>query len=84
MDINSNAFRSPARGEFRIRSARVPLRRISAIQLNLDGDSGRLGPITQLPETAQVEICGDGFNDRTVKVRWNNSLYFVFREDLEL
>lgn len=57
---------------------------ISAVQLMAteQGES-RLGPITQLPPSAQLQICGDGFNERTVKVRWQESFYFVFRQDLE-
>ena len=55
----------------------------SAIQV-LAGPEGhsRLGMILRLPEGAQVEMCGEGFNERTVKVRCEGSLYFVFIEDL--
>jgi hypothetical protein len=37
----------------------------------------------QLPRGATLEVCGDGFNERTVKVRTNNRYYFVFRQDIE-
>ncbi len=61
-------------------------RRIAAI--SLDKTSGqsegpeRMGLILQLPAEADVEVCGEGFNARTVKVRHNDSYYFVFSEDL--
>jgi hypothetical protein len=60
------------------------LKPISAIQLAED-DRGRakLGLLSQLGPGTTVECCGDGFNDRTVKVRVNNLCYFVFLQDLE-
>ncbi len=42
-----------------------------------------LGLITQLPEGAQIDIGGVGFNDRTVKIRCAGASYYVFLEDLE-
>ncbi|HEY7306523.1 MAG TPA: hypothetical protein VH601_20525 [Bryobacteraceae bacterium] len=45
--------------------------------------SRRLGLITQLPEGAQIDVGGPGFNDRTIKVRCGGSSYFIFLEDLE-
>lgn len=43
----------------------------------------RTGLITQLPKDASVELCGNGFNNRTVAVRWQKDLYFVFLQDIE-
>jgi len=43
----------------------------------------RLGPISKIPEGADLECCGQGFNERTVKVRWRGVVYFVFVQDLE-
>lgn len=43
----------------------------------------RLGPISKIPEGANIECCGQGFNERTVKVRWRGMIYFVFVQDLE-
>jgi len=43
----------------------------------------RLGPIAKIPEGADLECCGQGFNERTVKVRWRGKVYFVFLQDLE-
>jgi hypothetical protein len=44
----------------------------------------RLGMITQLPQGAELELCGEGFNDRTIRVRWAEGFYFVFLQDLEI
>jgi hypothetical protein len=56
---------------------------ISAIELNgVENGKVRLGPVLQLPHGAQVEVCGDGFNERTVKIRSNGKYYFAFRSDL--
>ncbi len=68
-----------------IRGERIPLsRRISAIQL-IQKEDGRakLGLLSQLGPGTTLERCGDGFNERTVKVRANGQCYFVFRQDLE-
>ena len=43
----------------------------------------RLGTLTRLPEDACVELCGEGFDDRTAKVIWGGSTYYVFRDDLQ-
>ncbi|MBV9761192.1 MAG: hypothetical protein JO340_11560 [Acidobacteriaceae bacterium] len=42
-----------------------------------------MGTILQLPAGTQVKVCGDGFNDRTVKVSSEGGYYFLFSEDLE-
>jgi hypothetical protein len=59
-------------------------RNVSAIQVlsAVDG-SPQMGTILQLPAGTQVRVCGDGFNDRTVKVTCEGGNYFVFFEDLE-
>ncbi|MBV8809753.1 MAG: hypothetical protein JO033_13855 [Acidobacteriaceae bacterium] len=60
-------------------------KKVSAIQILPPGEDGirRLGLITQLPEGAEVNVGGPGFNDRTVKVSWEGSSYFIFLEDLD-
>ena len=59
---------------------------VSAIQILPSDESGstRLGLLTQLPEGAEIEIGGPGFNDRTLRVKCGNAVYFVFLDDLEL
>lgn len=59
-------------------------RNTSAIQLisDLDGNT-RLGTILQLPEGAEVRACGDGFNERTVKVSWQGGFYYMFTDDID-
>jgi hypothetical protein len=47
-----------------------------------DGGAERLGTICSLPGGADLETCGDGFNDRTLKVRCGQQCYFVFLQDL--
>ena len=57
---------------------------ISAIQL-VTNETGRakLGLLSQLGAGITVERCGEGFNERTAKVRVNGLCYFVFVQDLE-
>ena len=45
-----------------------------------ENDSG--GPICELPEGVEVEVCGGGFNQRTVKIRYGDCYYHVFWHDL--
>ena len=57
---------------------------ISAIQLLRKENGGaKLGLLSQLGPGTRVERCGDGFNERTAKVRANGQCYFVFRQDIE-
>jgi hypothetical protein len=57
---------------------------ISAVQLALMADgSAKLVGLVQLSPGVEVEICGDGFNERTIKVHANGQHYFVFRQDFE-
>ena len=43
----------------------------------------RCGLIAQLPKGAQLEVVGDGFNNRTATVRCHHQSYFVFLQDIE-
>jgi len=57
---------------------------ISAIQL-VRKENGRvkLGPLRQLRPGTTLERCGDGFNERTAKVRVDGQCYFAFLQDIE-
>jgi hypothetical protein len=57
---------------------------IAAINIRETEDGHmRMGLISQLPQGAELQICGEGFNERTIKVRWGERLYFVFVQDIE-
>jgi hypothetical protein len=56
---------------------------VVAVELLRTSRGTRLGRISRIPEGACLDICGDGYNDRTVKVRWQGQIYFVLRQDLE-
>jgi hypothetical protein len=58
-------------------------KKIAAIHLAED-TGPRLGLFTELPGGAQIEVCGCGFSETTIKVRCHGQLYFVFRQDLDL
>jgi hypothetical protein len=60
-------------------------RNVPAIQV-LPDELGRirLGTIVKLPEGAEVEDCGQGFDDRTRKVCWQGGFYHIFTDDMEL
>jgi hypothetical protein len=58
---------------------------ISAIQVLKSDDGGdRMGLLTQIRPDPSIEVCGPGFNDKTVKVNFHGGAYFVFRQDLDL
>jgi hypothetical protein len=58
---------------------------ISVVRIVTDPDgTTRVGVLTQLPRDTTVEICGSGFDDRTVKVRTGDSLFYAFRADLQV
>lgn len=57
---------------------------IAAINIQeTEGGHTHLGLIAQLPSGARLEVCGQGFNERTLKVRWEDRFYFVFVQDVE-
>jgi hypothetical protein len=43
----------------------------------------QFGPIVTLGQGNQIELCDDGFDKDTVKVRCQGQFYFVFLKDLE-
>ena len=51
----------------------------------LIGEDGRTmtGALTEIKRPTSSEICGQGFNDKTVKVRLGDDFYFVFRDDIQ-
>ena len=58
-------------------------RSITAIELiGNEKEHPRLGPVMQLPNGVRLEVCGEGFDDQTVKVRLNSKYYYVFVQDL--
>jgi hypothetical protein len=84
--INTQGFSVPrcAAAEAVLRTHTLG-KNVAAIQLlNADKGNTKLGMITQLPRGAELQICGDGFNERTVRVRWAEGYYFVFLQDLEV
>lgn len=42
-----------------------------------------MGTILQLPEGLRIEVCGQGFNERTVKVRTEGGYFFIFLDDID-
>lgn len=53
--------------------------RISARRQLLNGGRFKLGPLAQLEPGSPLEICGDGYNEITVKVKWLAETFFVLR-----
>ncbi len=51
----------------------------------VEGENGesRMGLLTQISPATPLEVCGPGFNEKTVKVRLGDKYYYVFREDID-
>jgi hypothetical protein len=81
-DPDSLSIRDDARNGEMVSLARA----VSAIQIvRREDGSERLGLLSQLAAGTCVEICGGGFNERTLKVCLRDQYYyFVFLEDLEV
>ena len=59
-------------------------RTIAGIQLvPINDKKGRLGGVSQLCSGSLLQLCGDGYDARTVKVRCDGNFYFVFLQDVE-
>lgn len=59
--------------------------KISAVRIAENARGGKkAGGLSQLEPGTLLELCGDGYNDRTVKVRVCEELFYVFRQDLQL
>jgi hypothetical protein len=56
---------------------------ICAIQSTRDNGDGERGGFTELAAGTPIEICGDGFNKRSLSIFANNRRYFVFIRDLD-
>jgi len=79
--LNQEALFIPDR--LRTQQAYAIRHNIAAIELlGSAQDGAKLGAVMQLPSGTRLEICGRGFNDRTVKIRSNDHYYFVFWQDL--
>ncbi len=59
-------------------------KRVAAIRLTraARGSEGKLGEIVQLQPGTRLDCCGDGYNERTIKVHYDGSFYFVFLQDV--
>ena len=56
---------------------------IPALQLvATDEGQARWGPLIRLPRGAELLEFGDGFDERTLTVRFGTSFYIVFQQDL--
>ena len=57
--------------------------RVSAIRLTMQPGGGMaLGALTQIEAGTSLEICGEGYNERTIKVRVAKEFFCVFRQDV--
>ncbi|HEX4770738.1 MAG TPA: hypothetical protein VH351_07910 [Bryobacteraceae bacterium] len=82
MFVNSDSFFIPE--EDCIGENVTLSRAVCAIQLVQRSNGLRLGPLTQLRGGTTVELCGEGYNERTVKVRVNGDCFFIFAQDLDV
>lgn len=59
-------------------------RNLSAVQIEVtEGVSTAHGVVVSLLNGSKIEVCGPGFDARTIKVQCDGSLYYLFSEDLQ-
>jgi hypothetical protein len=56
---------------------------ISALERLPTHNGAHAGRITPVPEGTRLQVCGRGFNERTIQVRWDGRQGFVFLQDVE-
>jgi hypothetical protein len=56
---------------------------IAILELLPAAKGAHAGRITPVPKGAHLEICGKGFTERTIQVRWGGHLGFAFLQDVE-
>jgi hypothetical protein len=79
MVLNSSGSSKLAEG---VSGVLITNRKICAV--HVDAERNRLGAISHIPPGSRITICGDGFNERTLKISWQDELYVVFREDVDI
>jgi hypothetical protein len=58
---------------------------IPALQLiSTENGHSRWGPLIRLPRGAELYDFGEGFDDRTLRVRFDGCFYIIFKQDLNL
>ena len=55
---------------------------IFALELVPASNGSHSGGVRRVPKGAYLQVCGNGFNERTVQVRWEGRLCFVFLQDV--
>jgi len=72
-------------GELSRPIAAQPIRRISAVRFVVKGDGQVVHKgVTQLELASRLLVCGEGFDHRTVRVKFDDEDYYVFRQDIRL
>jgi hypothetical protein len=51
--------------------------------LATENGNSRWGPLIRLPRGAELQDFGAGFDERTLRVRFNGGFYIIFRQDLD-
>jgi hypothetical protein len=61
------------------------IRRISAVRFVVRGDGQVVQKgVTQLESASRLLVCGEGFDHRTVRVKFDDQNYYVFRQDIQI
>ena len=81
--LNDQALFIPATG-YAERICTLAKKIPAILMIPTENGRAKLGNISQIPVGAQVEVFGEGYDNRTIKVRFQAGFYFVFSEDLEL
>ena len=79
-----NLVRPPFIENCAVQDTLIMSKDISALELLSTNTGAHSGQITPIPKDACLQVCGRGFNERTIKVRWQDRLCFVFLQDVDV
>jgi hypothetical protein len=71
-------------GYFPLPQTAIVSKEIAALELLPTHNGAHAGRITPVPQGTCLEVCGRGFTERTIQVRWEGRLGFVFLQDVDL
>jgi hypothetical protein len=57
-------------------------RHLSAVSIVFTSGKKRFGPLVQIDSGSALELCGEGYSTKTVRVRFDGKYFFVFKADL--
>src|SRR3982751_6078283 len=81
--MNSNGPSFPNSDSLSAQRTIIVSQEIAALELLPTSSGAHAGCLTPVPQGTRLEVCGRGFTERTIQVRWEGRLGFIFLQDVE-